>query len=184
MIKPNDYIPINSDELANQMTDIENCWKNFLGEILQYYKNDKNDENIEINYTMNTLALREVVERVYQRKDYFKRYHSGMLMSEYKEIGLSMFWISKFKPFNITGHGYDDKIAFNINEDFAMYYMLVALKNLADELKLTYDSEKLSGSLYDEILYSMSFRDISKEALGIMVELVANIVIPDLQNSK
>ena len=65
-----------------------------------------------------------------------------------------------------------------------MYYMLVALKNLADELKLTYDSEKLSGSLYDEILYSMSFRDISKEALGIMVELVANIVIPDLQNSK
>ncbi|MBE6678815.1 MAG: hypothetical protein E7597_08490 [Ruminococcaceae bacterium] len=178
MANANVYVPINSDDLAKRMVKIEDCWKDFLGKMLKYYSNESKD--IELDYSVNVLALREVVERVYQRKDYFKRYHSGMRMSEYKEIGLTMFWISKFKPFNITGHGYDDKIAFNINDDFAMYYMLLALKNLAEELKLEYNSDKLTGRLYDEMLYSLSFRDISKEALGILVELVANIVILNL----
>lgn len=172
------YVPINSDELTKRMVSIEDCWKKFINKLMKYYEDNGNTSKIE--YSINTVAIREIVERVYQRKDYFDRYHSGMEMSEYKEIGLYMFWLSKFKPFCMTGLGYDDKVAFNINEDFIMFYMLSALKNLAEEMNLEYNSDKISGKLYDEILYSLCFRDLSKEAMGLIVELVANVVILDL----
>lgn len=129
----NSYTPINSEQLEKEMVAIEVCWKTFLKKITNYYHD--NNQDFKVNYTVNTLALREIVERVYQRKDYFFRYHSGMCMSEYKEIGLNMFWISKFKPFCIFGEGYEEELAFNINDDFALFYMLTALKNLAKKIE-------------------------------------------------
>lgn len=175
----NSYVPINSEQLEKEMVAIVECWKTFLEKITAYY-HDNNNKRFSVSYTVNTLALREIVERVYQRKDYFCRYHSGMLMSEFKEIGLNMFWISKFKPFCISGDGYEEELAFNINDDFALFFMLTALENLAKKMKLEYSSERLSGKLYNEILYSLCFRDLSKEALGIIVELVAHLVITEL----
>lgn len=188
----NNYIPLNSDELKKNILAIENCWKEFISKVTQEYNKDI-EHPIDVEYEVNALSLRELVERVHQRKDYFIRYHNGMKMSEFKEIGLNMFWLAKFKPFNITGNKYEDSVSISINEDFAMFYMLSALKNLSEELRkiyakeieegklvLLYDSDKLSGNLYDEILYSLCFRDIPKEAMGVLVELVANIVIPDI----
>lgn len=191
-----DSFLINSDELGNGMKEIQECWERFISNITQLY-NKKAGKNIQVNYTVNAVALKECVKRVHQRRDYFRRYHNGMEMSEYKEIGLNMFWLMKLHPFDITGDDYEDIVAFNINEDFAMFYMLSALKKLAEELRkqhnkyiqngriqLIYDTERLSEDLYDEILYSLCFRDVSKEALGIIVELVANIVVPDISKIK
>lgn len=175
------YVPINSQELEKRMTAIEDCWKDFFAELVKYY-NEKEESTVAVAYDVNVLALREIVERVYQREDYFVRYHSGMRMSEFKEIGLYVFWMIKFKPFNINGKEYTDKFAFDINEEFALYYVFFSLKSLADELRIQYNSDSISQKLYDEMLYSLSFRDISKEAFGIIVELIARIVMPNLPN--
>lgn len=176
--RSNSYAPINSEKLAKQMQVIEDCWSTYLSEITALQSN--NTQLKVPQYSVDIVALREIVERVYQRKDYFIRFHSGMLMSEYKEIGLYMFWISKFKPFRILDLNFNKHTSFRANEDFAMYFMLSALKNLANKLGLKYNSDNISGNLYGEILYSLCFRDLSKESLGIIVELVANIVISDL----
>lgn len=171
------YIHITSQESEERMMAIRDCWCQFFSKLVELYKKETGSDAVEVKYEVNTEALHEIVDRVYQREDYFKRYHSGMKMSEYKEIGLNMFWLIKFRPFNIDGKGFEEKFCFDINEEFALYYMFIALEKLAKIQKRKYDSERISRSLYDELLYSLSFRDISKEAMGIIVELVANIVI-------
>ncbi len=176
--KYSSYIPLDSEKTKKQMLAIEKCWKSYLSEVTSLQGGNVNITMPE--YSVDVLALREIVERVYQRKDYFIRFHSGMVMSEYKEIGLNMFWITKFKPFRILNNSLDEETSFRANEDFAMYYMLTALKNLSKKLGLKYDSDRISANLYSELLYTLCFRDISKEAIGIIVELIANIVIIDL----
>lgn len=171
------YIHITSQELEERMMAIRDCWSQFFTKMVELYKKETGIDTLEVKYEVNTEALHEIVDRVYQREDYFKRYHSGMKMSEYKEIGLNMFWLAKFHPFNIDGKGFDERFCFDINEEFILYYMFIALEELAKIQKKNYDSERISRSLYDELLYSLSFRDISKEAMGIIVELVANIVM-------
>lgn len=171
------YTPITSQELEKRMLTIRDCWMQFFSKMVELYKQETGDASVEVKYEMNTEALHEMVERVYQRDDYFKRYHSGMKMSEYKEIGLNMFWLAKFRPFNVDGKGFKEKFAFDINQEFIMHYMFISLEQLAKIQKRKYDSTKIARPLYDELAYSISFRDISKEAMGIIVELVANIVI-------
>lgn len=171
------YMPINSDDLEKHMVAIEDCWKMYLSKISSIYSGGNADGGME--YSVNTLALREIVERVYQRRDYFMRYHSGMVMSEFKEIGLNMYWISKFKPFHLISQSNIDALAFDVNDDFAMFYMLNALKNLAEVLHLSFSIDRFSQNLYNEILYCLKFRDLSKESLGILAELVAYALIPE-----
>lgn len=175
----NKYVHITSQELEERMLAIRDCWGNFFSKMVELYKEETAEESVDYRYEVNTEALHEIVDRVYQRDDYFKRYHSGMKMSEYKEIGLNMFWLIKFRPFNVDGKGFNEKFCFDINQEFALHYMFSALEKLAKFQKKKYDSSRISRSLYDELLYSLSFRDISKEAMGIIVELVAKIIIYD-----
>lgn len=174
----NEYVPISSEVLEERMNDILDCWKVYFQKVLRQY--NEVEPNLSIEYTVNSVALRELVERVYQRKDYFLRYHSDLKMSEFKEIGLNVFWISKFKPFQIKANHNIDKLAFETNDDFAMFHMFTALGELAKRLKLDINMEKIPRSLYCELAYCLNFRDISKEALGMIVELIARIAIPNL----
>lgn len=173
-----EYVPVSSEILEERMNDIVNCWEVYFQHVVEMYTKDNPDLLIE--YTVNSVALRELVERVYQRKDYFLRYHSNLKMSEFKEIGLNMFWISKFKPFQIRANFNIDKLAFETNDDFAMFHLLTALEKLAKTLGLDFDSKRIPYSLYCELAYCLNFRDISKEALGMIVELIARIAIPNL----
>lgn len=173
---------MSSSELEHQMDAVKESWKRFFAGVKKQTKDKQEFENIE--YTVNTAALRELVERVDQRKDYFARYHSGMKMSEFKEIGLNMFWLAKLKPFSIKGAENTDAYTFDINEDFAMYHMLSALQTMAKDLNTPFIEEKISSALYYEISYCLSFRDMSKEAIGLLVELVARIVIPDFDQKE
>lgn len=188
-----DYVPPSSDELYGELDAIYRCWEDFIDRAKGVYSND-GKKLVKWKYDVDDWALKEMIVRVNQRKDYFYRYHSHMSMSEYKEIGLNMFWLTKFHPFRLLGHDYDEMDAFGINEEFAMFYMLSSLKAFSSRLrdkysegieqgkyKLEYNSDLLTGDLYDEIRYTLSFRDVSKEVLGVLVELVANIVIPDLK---
>ena len=172
------FSPMTSDELEQQMTHIMDSWETYYAGILKQVQG--RDGFKESRYIVNSKALQELVVRVNQRKDYFVRYHSGLQMSEFKEIGLNMFWLSKLKPFSIVGSENIDVYTFDINEDFALYHMCCALQAMATELGIGFDKERLPQSLYYEMSYCMSFRDMSKEAMGMLVELVARVVMPDI----
>lgn len=173
------YIALSADQQSAAMKEVTRRWHTFFEEVKSVLPKQHVQD---VDYQCNTYALREMVERIHMRKDYFFRYHSQMVMSEFKEIGLAMFWLSKLKPFSISGDRIDKRIAFQINDDFAVYYMLTALHNLANEKGWECDTRKISNDLYHEIFYTLCFRDLSKESLGLIVELTANIVIPDLAN--
>lgn len=172
------FIPMTSDEIKQQMKEILSSWESFFSGVLQ--QTQGMDKFIGSHYTVNSKALQELVNRVHQRKDYFTRYHSELKMSEFKEIGLNMFWLSKLKPFSVVGSENIDAQTFDINEDFALYHMCCALQAMAQKLNISFDKERLPSSLYFEMSYCMSFRDMSKEAMGMLVELVARVVMPDI----
>ena len=160
------------------MMEILSSWKTFFSGIQQ--QTQGTDKFIGSHYTVNSKALQELVIRVHQRKDYFTRYHSELKMSEFKEIGLNMFWLSKLKPFSVVSSENNDARTFDINEDFALFHMCCALQAMAKKLNISFDKKRLPSSLYFEMSYCMSFRDMSKEAMGMLVELVARVVMPDI----
>ena len=172
------FSPMTSDELEQQMTHIMDSWETYYAGILKQVQG--RDGFKESRYIVNSKALQELVVRVNQRKDYFVRYHSGLQMSEFKEIGLNMFWLSKLKPFSIVGSENIDVYTFDINEDFALYHMCCALQAMATELGIGFDKERLPQSLYYEMSYCMSFRDMSKEAMWKLFELLARVVMHDI----
>ena len=63
----NEYVPISSEVLEERMNDILDCWKVYFQKVLRQY--NEVEPNLSIEYTVNSVALRELVERVYQRKD-------------------------------------------------------------------------------------------------------------------
>lgn len=174
----NNNAMITAKEKEAYINAIVDFWKEFYQEFIEVYKevNKIGDKDL-FEYSVNTFALQELVKRVFYRQDYFARYHSNMKMSEYKEIGLTMFWIIKFKPFKIENIELDEEFTFDINEEFAINYMFKALRKIAELQGKKYDSSRVDEHLYKELEYSLTFRDISKEALGIIVELMATIVI-------
>lgn len=180
MTNTDSYTSMPSDELAAQMKKITDSWELYFAGMLEKMEAEKVPGLDNIHVTKNSKALRELVVRVDQRKDYFTRYHSGLHMSEFKEIGLNMFWLTKLKPFSVEALEENiDKFTYDVNEDFALHHMFSALENMAADLRTPFDMERLPQSLYYEMSYCMSFRDMSKEALGMLVELVARIVMPD-----
>ena len=62
----------------NELTDL---WGRYLNHL-------DFDESVELKNNINYIGLKEVVNRVFQRYDYFYHFHNGMHMSEYKEIAL------------------------------------------------------------------------------------------------
>ena len=140
-------------------------------------KIDISDSEISTLYSVNVFALAEMVKRIHQREDYFLRYHKNLKMSEYKEVGLTAFWITKFQPFSMADSRFLDEKSFNISVKFAVYYIFIALSNLAIVQKKTFDMSSINKDLVYEMEYSLEYRDISKEAMGVLVELLALNVI-------
>jgi hypothetical protein len=124
-----------------------------------------------LTFTYNSSDLLSVIRKVDQRKHYFKEFHN-IAMSELKEISLLCFWLIKFKPYRIEND--NDFLHDSINEKFCVYLIIYTIRNILrlnklDESPINYFSEEY---IY-ELTYSLKFRDISKEALILMVETIA-----------
>ena len=181
----NDYTPLTSDKMKNKISRILDLWKGFLessiSEFVEEYNNLTNkhittsssDEITEINYTL----LNEVFERSNQRMDYYNRYHDNLKMSNFKEIGVIAFWIVKLKPFHVKCDVYDEVFSYRINEEFALYFMFNSVFRYIELKNEEYNKARISVSLYNELLYTMQFRDLSKEAYGCIVELIYAAVL-------
>ena len=153
-----EYICLNSDKMEQKIGLILELWHNFLQRTVSAYVSEYNEmgqccENLENCdakeiYYVNVVTLREIFERTHQREDYFERYHNKLQMSNFKEIGLIAFWISKLKPFHLK-------------------------EEYAEEQGYGYSLKHINSELYNELLYTMQYRDLSKEAFGCIVELIS-----------
>lgn len=177
-----DYIRLNSDEMIKKINLIVDLWKEFIANTIPEYIEECQRHNIDCTnlkkfniddvYYVNILALREVFERVHQREDYFTRYHA-IEMSNYKEAGLIAFWITKLKPFHLKAECFDEIYDLKVNEEFALYYIFNTVSKYIKEQGNKYVVGKITPKLYNELLYTMQYRDLSKEAYGCIVELLA-----------
>lgn len=178
-----EYFSLNSDEMQEKIDLITNLWFEFLKNVIPAYvkeckalgQNYHNfdEDNFENMSNINILALRETFERVHQREDYFRRYHKNLKMSNFKEVGLIAFWLVKLKPFHIKEGFFDEFFDFKINEEFALYFIFNSIARYASEQNKKYNLKRINKDLYNELLYTMQYRDLSKEAYGCLVELLS-----------
>lgn len=93
-------------------------------------------------------------------------------MSDFKEIGLIAYWIVKFKPYHLNATVFNEAFALRINEEFALYFIFNAIAKYTKGKGENYHVDRINPDLYNELLYTMQYRDLSKEAYGCIVELI------------
>ena len=171
------YQALTSEEKQEKIRLILKIWEDYLRvTIPNYLERDiisiAEQSRLDMLYEVNVFALSEIFERTHQREDYFDRYHRGLKMSNFKEIGLIAFWLSKFKPFTLHTKYFNEEFACRVNEEFALYYVFATLAALSKKKGKDFDVSRINAELYNELLYSMQYRDLPKEAYGCLVELI------------
>ena len=153
------YTPLTAEEIQIELNEIELVWKNFIA---KYEKSPYKE------FSVNKDDLIETVERVDKRKDYYYYFHDigNGDMSEYKEVALKCFWIVKLRPFRMLNP--NSELYEFVNERFGLYLIFCILhKELTDlGLKLKLPSK----NFIKNFIYSLKYRDMSKEALIDIVE--------------
>lgn len=112
----------------------------------------------------NLNSVHDIIVRVHKRKFYFKVFHNGMVTSEYKDTALYCYWIIKLRPFWISP---DIEFAESFNERLALYLYMMLLKKYDENFSA---EDGLNQAHAEELLYSFRFRDLSKEAMILMLE--------------
>lgn len=160
------YQPLHESEL-------QKLWEKHKFIIENFVINNKyNPTNIYINENI----VMAIIAKVDQRKRYFKYFH-GLNMSEYKEMALICFWYIKLRPICMASKelSSQDLNAYDsINEKLAVYYLLSTFRCMLNEKKIsTQQIDNLPKKYLNELIYSFTYRDISKEALILLVESIA-----------
>lgn len=127
----------------------------------------------EINkFYIDEEAVLSVISKVDQRRDYFHFFHQ-LEMSEIKEAALICFWYVKLQPICLRSDQ-NSRIYDSINEKLAVYYMLSTFRALLKENKLSQNRlDTLPKKYINELIYTLTYRDISKEALILLFESIA-----------
>lgn len=160
------YQPLHESEVQKLWEKHKSIIENFVT------KNKYETDCIYINE--NTVMA--VIAKVDQRKRYFKYFH-GLNMSEYKEVALICFWYIKLRPICMASKEASiksEKAYDSINEKLAVYYLLSTFRCMLEEAKLpTQQIDRLPKKYLNELIYSFTYRDVSKEALILLVESIA-----------
>jgi len=121
-------------------------------------------------------AIFQIITKVDQRKKYFIFFHH-LNISDFKELALYCFWIIKLKPLCLIKEDAtdSDKLAFaSINEKLAIYKIINTFRSLAENGKQRKVIDDFFSDAYiHELIYSFTYRDISKEALILLIETMA-----------
>ncbi len=161
MIMSNKYDKLDGTELTKAWEKHQKIIKEFIKD---YFEEGKG--RIKINKKI----VLEIINKVDQRKKYFKYFHD-IDMSDFKEVALISFWYIKLKPIFVES---DDAVYDTINEKLAFYFIIHTLTSLLRKNELPLDKvENLNKVYVKEVIYSFVYRDISKEALILLVESIA-----------
>jgi hypothetical protein len=119
---------------------------------------------------INRDVLYEIFTRIEKRRVYFHIYHKGMEMGEINEGALLCFWILKLMPFHMKGISaslLNTKIAYIVFVNLLHYVVNKSNKNAGAGPKLHIN---IKNKLMDDMLYTFQYRDLSKEAIMVLVE--------------
>lgn len=131
-----------------------------------------NDPSLdEKDVFINTRTLSEVVERVSKRKYYFEVFHQLPHISEFKELALYVFWITKLKPFTVTNE--ESILCASVNELYAFHMVISVFEKIRDTTKTTNFSYP-SKAMLSDFVYGLKYQDLTKEALVIYIEALAS----------
>jgi len=156
------YSEIDTEKAAHEAERINNLFDNFL----------QSNGFVGLTYNVNNSDLLLVIRKVDQRKHYFKEFHNFDL-SELKEISLICFWLTKFRVYRVENYG-DESINDSLNEKFCVYLIIHTIRSILKTKKIPADSlEYLSKEYIYQLVYSLRFRDLSKEALILLTETIA-----------
>jgi hypothetical protein len=112
--------------------------------------------------SLSIQVMIEIIERVEKRRVYFHIFYEGCKMGELNEGALFCYWILKLHPFSCPGIDSDvlnAKIALCLFINTVYYY--------------SNTNEKITGispQYLNDVYYSFRYRDLSKEALMIMIQ--------------
>lgn len=113
-----------------------------------------------------------ILLRVDKRKEYFMKFHRGTKINEIKQTALMAYWILKFKPFMMhSGDVNLDRKYRRINEGFSAYLLFSAFARHA-EVNGSY-MKTISRNLRSEFMYALTYWDLSKEAVILIAETMA-----------
>lgn len=158
-----DYKKLTSEERQFQIDKILEVWNDFLA---------INDPDLkESDVFINKRSLAEAVERVSKRKYYYEVFHQLYHISEYKEVALYVFWITKLKPFTIVKE--TSPLCASVNELFAVHMILSIFEKVrkaAKSCNFTYPSQ----AMISDFIYGLKYQDFTKEAMIVYVEALAS----------
>jgi len=120
-------------------------------------------------------AVFQIISKVDQRKDYFTFFHQ-LNISDFKELALNCFWIIKLRPLWYDDSDSDEQQKLNfesLNDKFALYMLIKKFRSLANDEQQEKIDHLFSHQYMYELIYSFTYRDISKEAMILLVETMA-----------
>ena len=96
-------------------------------------------------------------------------FHEGTKINEIKQAALTAYWILKFKPFMVNSSDPQRNHLYSrINEGFAAFYISSACRSYAKENH--YPTRTRSPRLIDELMYALTYWDLSKESVILIAE--------------
>ena len=163
-MKVSQYQEMPPREIETIMSSILKTWDQFIKGI----KNKEASSEHQDLFNVNLDTLGEIVIRA----------NRSPKNSEYKKTALYAFWLVKLKPFSLSKGHFEpyDPYAAKVNEEFAMYFILSVLKNIAVSKSKNTNLDDLGEGMYREIVYAFQYRDISQEAMMLIVELIDKVV--------
>ena len=163
---------------AEQMNTFVPVWRQFFDKYQEKTGITVLSSETDIENWLDPYILGEIVDKVTNRKEYYYQFHN-MEVSEFKETAFYAYWIMKLQPVCTAAAKLSDpRFAAQINEEFAFYYILNSLGNIAKTKGDNFCSSRISVRLYDEMIYTFRYRDVSKEAMMMIVELLYYSVTP------
>ena len=176
MSKNGHYQPMTDEELQSEALRLNEIVLAFLN------ANGYDPKNVFVDET----SIFQIITRIHKRKQYYLYFHN-LDVSDLKELGLYCFWIVKLRPLSRKNENDspETKADFeSINEKFAVYNIITKLRSLLPENKTNSVNAFFSNKYIYELVYSFTYRDISKEAMILLVETIAIALNIDPYNSK
>jgi hypothetical protein len=118
----------------------------------------------KIDTSMDTMY--EIIERIEKRRIYFHVYYNGCKRGEVNEGALMCFWIIKLNPFHLNGISNN---VLNAKIALCLFLNVLHYHNQKENIKLN-----ITEKMVNDIYYAFRFRDLSKEAIMILVEGLIN----------